>query len=239
MHERRSLWAAIKSIAGKIGGTNQQANNMRIKLLRSLVRRQPRTRTALEWLQGALWRLPGRPLDIHKLWLIRFEGAPQPSSKMLRGTATVRSGAPTDVDGMSLCEGKKAEVFLRRFDARDFCIVAEADGRIIGYAWFSVAPVYDDLYFGFSFQVPSDSVFGYDGFIIPEYRLTGAWLKFQSFLGLWMKQVGKSAVFAAVEHSNRVSLATHLRFGFEPYATVWVVRILSRRFSVERPVRRR
>jgi hypothetical protein len=130
-------------------------------------------------------------------------------------------------------------MFLRRFEATDFCVVAEADEKIIGYAWFSIAPVYDDLYFGFRFQIPNDSVFGYDGFIVPEYRLTGAWPKFYSFLGSWMKQVGRTAVFTAVEHSNRVSLGTHLRFGFEPYATVWVVRILSRTFSVERPVRRR
>jgi hypothetical protein len=138
---------------------------------------------------------------------------------------------------MSRCEGKSIETFLRRFRAGDFCVVAELDGKIIGYAWFSVAAVYADSYFGFKCAVPDDAVFGYDGFVVPEHRLTGAWLKFQRFLGCQMKLLGKTAVLTAIEHSNRLSLATHLRFGFEPYASVLVLRILGRTFSVSSPVK--
>jgi L-amino acid N-acyltransferase YncA len=144
---------------------------------------------------------------------------------------------PADVDGMSRCEGKSADVFRRRFEAKDFSVVAESDEKIIGYAWFSVAPLYEDPYFGFVLSIPNDAVYAYDGFIVPEYRLKGAWLKFYSYLGCLMAQRGRTNVLTAVEHSNHGSLTTHLRFGFEPFGSVWVVRVLGRTFAVERPAR--
>lgn len=213
-------------------------DDLRTSMLRSLAQQQREGRSALDWLQGVLWRVPGRPVDVHKLWLLRFEGVPCPSDRLIRGAATVRAGVQSDVEGMSRCEGKPIETFLRRFKDRDFCIVAEMDGEIVGYAWFSVALVYSDSYFGFQCAIPNDAVFGYDGFVLPEHRLTGAWLKFQRFLGCQMKLLGKNAVLTAIEHSNRLSLATHLRFGFEPYASVLVLRVLGRTFSIESPVQR-
>jgi hypothetical protein len=213
------------------------SSDARIRLLHWLARRRSGSRTGLEWLKGALRRLPGRPFEVNKLWLLRLEGAPQPDPRYLRGKATVRVGTPADVSGLSQCEGKKAEVFLSRFEANDVCLVAEADNRIIGYAWYTYASSYHDSYFDFIVQVPADSMFGYDGFIIPEYRLTGAWLKIQGILGSWMTKSGKTAVLTAIEYSNRGSLATHLRFGYEPCASVWIVRMLRRTLSVERSVR--
>lgn len=206
-------------------------------MLHRLARQPPQSRTALDWVQGALRRLPGRPLAVHQLWLLRFNGVPQPDARHLRGPAAVRIGTPADADGMSRCEGKNAEVFLRRFETSDLCVVAEVERRIIGYAWYTVVPSYHDSHFGFSVPIPADAVFGYDGFIVPEHRLTGVWWKLQGFLGSWMKATGKAAVLSTVEHSNRGSLVTHLRFGFEPHASLWLVRILGRTFSFQRPVR--
>lgn len=216
---------------------NEVAGGARTKLLHWLARQRSGSRTALDWLRGALRRLPGRPVEVNKLWLLKFEGAPQPDPRYLRGPARVRFGTRADLDGLSRCEGKKTEVFLRRFDANDLCVVAEVDGEIIGYAWYTDALSYYDSFFEFTVKVPGNSVFGYDGFIVPEHRLTGVWLKIQSIVGSWMTKSGRSALVTAVEYSNRGSLATHLRFGFEPYASVWIVRILGRTLSVERSVR--
>ena len=205
-------------------------------LLESMARQRPGQRTALDWLQGALWRIPGRPMRVSRLLQLRYDGVPRPSPRLLRGTAVVRAGAPADIEGMSRCEGKPAAEFAQRFAAGDACVVAEANGAIIGYEWFSTASHHDEAHFGFRIEIEDGAVYAYDGYVVPEHRLTGTWMRFQQYIGTWIEQNNRTSVITLIEISNRASLTAHLRLGFSPYCEVTVVSLLGYRWIHRKPL---
>ncbi len=171
----------------------------RTSLLRSLARQQRGTRSALDWLQAVLWRIPGRPVDVNKLLLLRFEGTPCPSDRLLRGAAIARAGVPSDVHGMSRCEGKSIETFLRRFRAGDFCVVAELDGKIIGYSMLRL----------FGYKIPSFGCCVRTGYGGKGYG---------SMLTSWTvekaKAMGYTKVILKVHKNNTIAFQMYKKIGF-------------------------
>src|SRR6185369_1917110 len=104
-------------------------------------------------LQKVLRRVPFRPVDVGKLCFLRLDQVPHVPAALLRGTATVRPATRKDFNALVHLQNKP-DVFLSRFSAGDLCVVAEADGRIVGYEWFCEKPVHREAEWGVPIEIP-------------------------------------------------------------------------------------
>lgn len=186
-------------------------------------------RRLLQW-------IPFTPLDINCLYLLEYVGIP-PQHPSLRGRAEVRKGTLEDLDGLTRCQDRR-QLFLNRFEANDHCAVAVLDGRIIGYQWFCDRPVYVEERYSWKIDVPRDTLYEYDIFILPEYRLAGLWFKFHClYLRSLMVQLQRQRVVGLVDHGRHLSMNTHLRFGFTPYRRAFVVKVFGKAICLEKAFR--
>jgi GNAT superfamily N-acetyltransferase len=162
---------------------------------------------------------------VGKLCFLRLDDVPRVPPSRLRGTGTIRAGTLADLDRLTQLRDLRA-TFVERFALGDRCVVAEVDGRVVGYEWFCDRPVHREEAWGYTIRIPDGFVYAYDAYIDPDYRNTGVWLKFKAYLGELMTSTGKHGVLTFVEEGNRASLGTHLRFGFKPAATVLAFKVL-------------
>jgi GNAT superfamily N-acetyltransferase len=176
-------------------------------------------------LQKALRQVPFRPVDVGKLCFLRLDEVPRVPPARLRGAGRIRPGHRDDLNALTELRDQRA-TFLERFDAGDHCVVAEVDGRVVGYEWFCAASTHLEESWGYRITIPEGFVYAYDAYIDPRYRNTGVWLRFKAYLGAWMAQSGKRGVLTFVDYGNRASLGTHLRFGFKPAVNVLAVKVL-------------
>jgi hypothetical protein len=198
-----------------------------------LLRRRP----LLLNVRSLLQRIPFKPLDINCLYFLEYLGIPPEHPGSLRGRAEVRRGTLEDLDGLTQCQDKRL-AFLNRFKANDECAVAVLDGRIVGYQWFSDRPLYVEERYSCPIEVPRDAVYEYDIFILPEHRLAGLWFKFHClYLRDLMGRRQRQKVIGMVDYGMRLSMNTHLRFGFTLFRRVVVIRIFGKSICVGRPIR--
>lgn len=169
--------------------------------------------------------IPFRPVDVSKLCFLRFDGVPFVSPSMIRGRTTVRRGTSADLAGLATLQDRRA-IFESRFAEGDHCVVACADGRIVGFEWFSDRDSHREAEWGYEIAIPPGSVYAYDAYVDPQYRNSGVWIRFKAYMSDWMSVHGKRDVITFVEHGNLPSLRTHLRFGFAPEKTVLAIKIL-------------
>jgi hypothetical protein len=187
-------------------------------------------RRLLQW-------IPFTPLDINCLYFLEYVGIPPQYPGLLRGRAQVRRGTLEDLEAVTQCPEKR-RLFLNRFKANDHCAVAVMDGRIIGYQWFCDRPLYIEERYSCKIEVPRDTIYEYDIFILPEYRLAGLWFKFHClYLRDLMAQLDRQRVVGMVDHGRHLSMNTHLRFGFTPFRRVFVIKIFGKAICLERDFR--
>jgi hypothetical protein len=199
-------------------------------------RNQLGSRPLLLNLRGLLLRLPFKPIDVNCAYLLEYKGLPPQNAALLRGPAEVRMATIGDMEGLTRCQNRP-HLFLNRFEANDYCAVALVDGRIVAYQWFCARPLYTEERYGYPIEVPPDSIYEYDVFILPEHRLGGIWFKFHClFLRELMERLGRTRILAMVDYGNRLSMNTQRRFGFRIIRKVLIARTLGRSFFIERPV---
>ena len=178
------------------------------------------------------------PLDINRLYFLEYTGIPPDDSIFNRAGAEVRSANLEDLDGLTNCQNTP-QTFLERFHSHDYCVVAVARSRIVGYQWFSDKRVYVEERYSYKIEVPPDTIYTYDAFIVPEYRLTGIWVKFHSvYLRNLMQRLHKRRIVTMIDHGNRISMKTHLRFGYKPFCTVLVIKAFGKSFFLTRTLQR-
>jgi hypothetical protein len=177
--------------------------------------------------QKVLRQIPFRPMDIGKLCFLRLNGPPRVPQSYLRGRGVVRRGTPADLDGLVHLRNQQT-VFLDRFSAGDHCVVADVDGRLVGYEWFCVRAVHYESAWGCRIAIPNGFVYAYDAYIDSAFRNAAIWVRFKAYLGDLMTESGRRGVLTFVDYGNWPSLRTHLRFGFTPAATILVVKVLGR-----------
>jgi GNAT superfamily N-acetyltransferase len=168
--------------------------------------------------------VPFRPVDAGRLRFLRLGAAPSVAPSMLRGRVVVRRGTAADLPDLAALQDKRA-VFASRFAGGDHCVVAVANGRIVGYEWFCAGPVHRESEWNYPIAIPAGAVYAYDAYVDPAYRNGGVWLRFKSYLGDWMAASGRHEVITFVEEGNVASWRTHIRFGFTPAKTVLALRL--------------
>jgi GNAT superfamily N-acetyltransferase len=180
-----------------------------------------------------LHRIPHTPLDLNCLYFLEYRGIPPDESATHgeRSGPEVRGAIREDFENLDE-EDENRHPFLTRIDSSERCVLALRQGRIVGYQWFCDHAVHMEERYSIRIDIPADSIYTYDAFISPEFRLTGIWVKFQSlYLRGLMQKLGKSRIITMVDRGNLLSLATHLRFGYRPFRRVLVAKVFSKSLS--------
>jgi GNAT superfamily N-acetyltransferase len=177
--------------------------------------------------QKILRRVPFKPIDIGKLCFLRLNAVPRVPAGLLRGPGFVRSGSPDDLENLVKLRDQR-QIFLKRFADGDRPVVADVDGRIVGYEWFCECEVHEETAWGYRIVIPQGFVYAYDAYIDAQYRNSGIWLRFKAHLGERMIETGNTGVLTFIDYGNWPSLRTHLRFGFKPDTEVLVIKILGK-----------
>jgi hypothetical protein len=181
-------------------------------------------------LRTMLQRIPFKPLDVNELYFMEYAGIPSGDTNLQRGRVNVRRANLGDLEGLVACQNTR-DAFLKRFESNDYCVVAVFDGRIVGYEWFCDKPSYVEERYALEIAVPPDAIYAYDGFILPEHRLGGVWMKFQSvYLRELMQKLQRQKVLTTIDYGNSLSMNTHLRFGFKLVRKVFAIKIFGKSF---------
>jgi hypothetical protein len=185
-----------------------------------------------------LERIPFKPLDINCLYFIEYKGIPPDNMQFSRSRAEIRSATFEDLEGLTKCENTPRE-FMNRFRSNDYCVVAVRDSRIVGYGWATDKPSCIEERYSYRIDVSPDAIYLYDCFILPEYRVVHMiWLRFISiYMGQLMQRLGKKRMIGMIDYGNRISMNTHLRFGFKLTHKVFVIRVFGKSFFLKRPAR--
>lgn len=174
-------------------------------------------------LQTILGKLPFGFVDVSQFYLVQFRNTPQQRSFPSRGRGFVREARPEDAYEMGQFENKH-EIFLRRFAAKEHCAVAIVDEKIVAYEWFSDKPFHIEERHLYKIDIPPNAFYAYDAHILPEYRMSGIWLKLKLYSFDLMGKLGRDTVISFINQENRLSMNTHLRFGFVPFRRVYGAR---------------
>lgn len=206
--------------------------------------RRLRNRPLLVNVRSVLERIPFHPLDVNWFYLLEYIGVPPEHTAFLRGRAEIRAATMRDLDALVACKGNRAwqttarRTFLNRFKADDTCAVAMLDGRMIAYQWICHRSVYVEERYGYAFDIPPDTVYTYDIFMRPEHRVAGLWVKFHAvFLREFMLKLRRNKILGMVDFGNRLSMNTHLRYGFRPVKKVFVITLFGRSVFTHKPIR--
>ncbi len=174
-------------------------------------------------LQTILGKLSFGFVDVSQFYLVQFRHTPQQRNLPPRGRGHVRAARPEDAYEMGQFENKH-EIFLRRFAAKEHGVVAIVDGKIVAYEWLSAKPFHVEERHLYTINIPSNAFYAYDAYILPEYRMSGLWLKLKLYSFDLMGNLGRDTVISFVNQENRLSMNTHLRFGFVPFRMVYGAR---------------
>jgi len=127
-----------------------------VRRLRDLWREHP-----IVLLSAMLYRIPFRPIRIHFFRRLELQDPPAPSRHAEPPTA--RRADPSDMSLLVRCFDKRA-IFERRFASGETCLVAMADGAVIGYEWFSAKRRQVEERYGYPFTIPEDALYSYDAY---------------------------------------------------------------------------
>lgn len=192
----------------------------------------------LVMVRNLLQRIPLKPLDINCLYFLEYVGIPRRDAALGRARCDVRSATTADLEGLAGCQNTP-DAFLKRFDSNDHCVIALVDGRIVGYEWFCDKPAHLEERYAYKIEIPRSAIYAYDAYILPEYRLSGIWLKFKMvYLRELMQSLHKRKIITMVDGGNHLSMSTHLRFGFKLVRKVFILKLFGKTFFLEADVRR-
>ncbi len=193
-------------------------------------------RSLLVAVRNLLQRIPFKPLDINCLHFLEYAGLPHPGAALPRTDCEVRRATLKDLPRMIKCQGEP-ETFLQRLEMKDHCALAIIDGRIVGYEWFCDKASHLEERYAYNVEISPEAVYAYDAFILPEYRLSGIWVKFKTvYLRELMEALNKRKIITMIDRGNQMSMNTHLRFGFQQVRVVFVLKLFGRSFFISRNV---
>lgn len=205
---------------------------MRLSNVRSKVS-QYRKLPPFVLLQSMLGKVPFNPVGVDWFYLLKYTGVP--TGLPARGPGYIREAKLEDAREMAQLENK-LELLQQRFAEKDHGAVAVVDGKIVAYSWFSEKPFYFEGRHRYNIPIPPDSMYGYDLYIHPKYRMSGLWIKFMIYLADLMKKSGRVSIISMVDYGNRNSMNTHIRFGFTPFRAVRIIRVFGKRLYIEKDI---
>lgn len=183
--------------------------------------------------QKILRQVPFAKLDVNCLNCLEY--CPTTSNVTTSDEAILlREATRADIDQMTEC-GNFPDRLPERFAAHEHCVVGIGDGRVIGYQWFCDKTFRTEERYRYVVQIPSDAVYGYDAFVLSNYRRAGLWTRFHAeYLKDLLNSLGRSRVIAMVDHNNSVSMKAHLRLGYRLYRRVYILVVFGKCLWIEK-----
>ncbi|MBM2845929.1 MAG: hypothetical protein HW407_1241 [Bacteroidetes bacterium] len=148
-------------------------------------------------LQTILGKLPFGFVNVSQFYLLQFRNTPQQRSFPSRGRGYIREARPEDAYEMGQFEDKH-EIFLRRFAEKEHAAVAIVDGKIVAYEWLSDKPFHIEERHLYKINIPLNAFYAYDAHILPEYRMSGLWLKLKLYAFELMGKLGRDTVISFI-----------------------------------------
>jgi len=148
------------------------------------------------------------------------------------GGVRIRQAHKSDLEPLARCLRRAKPGlgdFRKRWDRGDICFLAEADGSAVAVTWASFHK-YRMEEVDYVFDPGNGGVYLYDAYTVPEWRLRGVHVNLMEHLLEALPDRSVRGVYCAVEHGNRHSLRTHLRFGFQIARHVVEVRLMGLRW---------
>ena len=172
------------------------------------------------------------PLRLGCFSLMEFDGVPSSHPRVARLGLIVRPAASCDIPALIQCQRRNhAAALNKRFAIGDHCAVVLSGDRMVGYGWFCVRATHVEERYLYRIPIPPNAIYAYDYYIVPQYRIKGAWLLIQAHMAELMKTLGRSRVIALVDYGNEISMKSHLRFGFRRVCTVRALRVWGKRYA--------
>ena len=179
------------------------------------------------------------PLDVNCLHCLEYVADNYDRASIPDQGIVVRAGTLADVPGMSECRNFP-ERLPERFAAQEHCVVATIGNRVVGYQWFCDKASRIEERYGYTVNIPSDAIYGYDAFVLPEYRRARVWKSFHTlYLGNLLTQLRRRRVIVMVDEGNSVSMSAHLRVGYRLYGKIYVAKLFGKSVCVSQAVGKR
>ena len=171
--------------------------------------------------QKILRRASFAKLDVNCLNCLEYQPA-EGKVAPVDDAILVREAIPADIDRMAEC-GNFPERLSERFAAHEHCAVGISGDKVVGYQWFCDKSLRIEERYGYTVEIPSDAVYGYDAFVLPHHRRAKVWTQFHTqYLKGLLGSLGRNRVIVMVDQNNNVSMKAHLSLGYRLYRKVYI-----------------
>jgi len=196
-----------------------------------------RRNSPLWLLQRLFAHIPGKPIKLHIRYFFKYTGD-HDSVLRARFPGTIRWGDQSDLPGIIECAGRsKDEFFKQRIKNGDRCIVAvEAHDSIQAYGWLCMDNRHIEDKTGFVLEFPRRSLYAYDIYITPKYRLTGIWVGIMQLILDSAYYHPDAGLHCFIDYGNTASLKPHIRYGFKVYQRTVILSFMGRSFRFTKPI---
>jgi len=196
-----------------------------------------RRNSPLWFLQRILDRIAGRSLKLRLLYFFKYTGDHR-SALSPRFPGEIRWGGPEDLPGIIKCAGSgKDDLFRERLESGDKCIVAINErGITAGYGWLCLDSRHVEDRTDCVFEFPAGSIYAYDFYIHPRYRLTGLWVGFMQLILDSSHYNPEAGLHCFISYGNTASLKPHIRYGFKLYQRKTILTLPWHSFMFDEPL---
>lgn len=186
-------------------------------------------------LKRILARVGWLPVNLNIYYFFKYAGMPD-SILEHRFRGTVRWANANDVSLIANSYGRdRIDELRRRLNESERCILAiNRLGEVAGFGWVTEKNEHWESSSKCIFKIPEGTIYTYNWYIEPQYRLTGLWVGMMNFLfesGIYDADHG---LMAYIAHKNFPSIRAHIRFGFELYHRKVILTVGSRAISFDK-----
>lgn len=159
-----------------------------------------------------------------RLVLMDGRGVNLPASVRSECEYLIRVATQQDHNDLDLQFPHKKKAHDLGRDEGDDCIVVKVGEKIIAFTWLK----YDDCYYlpcGMKIIPRGKYAWGYNFFIVPEYRGVNVFVQLNIFKYETLHQKGYEGITYDVVYTNQRSMRSFVRIGEKIYETVYIVSI--------------
>jgi GNAT superfamily N-acetyltransferase len=189
-------------------------------------------------LQHAVPKVTLSRVRLERLYFLVVDGDPIAARPVKPAAAAIRLATIDDIGAIAVPGNNLTEAQCReRFADGDHCVIAEIDGRVVGYDWFSTRRKFMMREYRRSFMIPTDAAYNYDAFVHSDHRGKGLWGAIHTALvDAVRNSFGRRYVISAVDYGNATSMFVHLRFGYALFEVLHLVVVFGRTFGWSRTI---
>lgn len=154
-------------------------------------------------------------------------GRPSPLAGRFSGFV-VRAVTPADDERLQKMAPRSDEYAARRAGG-SVGLIADDGGRAAGMIWLKQTAVHFEQDVEFPVTLPPHSIWQYDLYVDPAYRLRGVWILLEEALTAYAAARGVTDLFGLTKALNKPSVNAHLRYDYDIVEEIITLRLLGLR----------